>query len=71
MGSRYVRLRFLPGKFHPMTVYLSVEYKCNLDCWYCRAFEKRFKGMTENIVRRSIDWLHDHRCRVPALMDNR
>jgi len=24
--------------------------------------------MTEDVARRSIDWLHDHGCRVPALM---
>jgi MoaA/NifB/PqqE/SkfB family radical SAM enzyme len=26
------------------------------------------KGMTEDVARRSIDWLHDHGCRVLALM---
>jgi hypothetical protein len=31
----YVRSRVLPGDFHPITAYLFVEYKCNLDCWYC------------------------------------
>jgi hypothetical protein len=29
----YVRSRVLPGEFHPITAYLFVEYKCNLDCW--------------------------------------
>jgi hypothetical protein len=29
----YVRSRVLPGDFHPITSYLFVEYKCNLDCW--------------------------------------
>lgn len=64
----YVKSRVLPGDFHPMTAYLFVEYKCNLDCWYCWAFDNRVKGMTEDIARRSIDWLHDHGCRVLALM---
>ena len=27
----YVRSRVLPGDFHPITSYLFVEYKCNLD----------------------------------------
>jgi len=31
----YIRSRVLPGDFHPITAYLFVEYKCNLDCWYC------------------------------------
>ena len=47
---------------------MFLEYKCNLDCWYCWAFDNKVKGMTEDIARRSIDWLHDHGCRVLALM---
>src|ERR1700733_9166976 len=27
----YIRSRVLPGDFHPITSYLFVEYKCNLD----------------------------------------
>ena len=64
----YVRSRVLPGEFHPITAYLFLEYKCNLDCWYCWAFDNRVKGMTEDTARRTIDWLHDHGCRVLALM---
>jgi MoaA/NifB/PqqE/SkfB family radical SAM enzyme len=64
----YIGSRILPGEFHPITAYLFVEYKCNLDCWYCWAFDNRVKGMTEDVARRSIDWLHDHGCRVLALM---
>ena len=57
-----------PGDFHPITAYLFVEYKCNIDCWYCWSFNNKVKGMTEDVARRSIDWLHDHGCRVLALM---
>src|SRR5882724_12669414 len=64
----YIRSRVLPGEFHPITAYLFVEYKCNLDCWYCWAYNNKVKGMTEDVARRSIDWLYDHGCRVPALM---
>ena len=64
----YIRSRALPGEFHPITSYLFVEYKCNLDCWYCWAFDNKVKGMTEDVARRSIDWLHEHGCRVLALM---
>src|ERR1700686_5390668 len=64
----YVRSRVLPGEFHPITAYLFVEYKFNLDCWYCWSFDNKVKGMTEDVARRSIDWLHDHGCRVLALM---
>jgi len=64
----YVRSRVMPGEFHPITAYLFIEYKCNLDCWYCWSFDNKIKGMTEDVARRSIDWLHDHGCRVLALM---
>lgn len=64
----YIRSRALPGDFHPITAYLFVEYKCNLDCWYCWAYNNKVKGMTEDVARRSIDWLYDHGCRVLALM---
>jgi len=64
----YVRSRVLPGDFHPIIAYLFTEWKCNLDCHYCWAFDNRVKGMTEDVARRSIDWLHDHGCRVLALM---
>ena len=64
----YVRSRVLPGEFHPITAYLFVEYKCNLDCWYCPSYDNSVKGMSEDIARRSIDFLHDHGGRVLALM---
>ena len=64
----YLRSRVLPGDFHPITAYLFLEYKCNIDCWYCWSFNNKVKGMTEDVARRSIDWLHDHGCRVLALM---
>jgi len=64
----YLRSRVLPGEFHPITTYLFLEYKCNLDCWYCPSFDNRVKGMTEDVARRSIDWIYDHGGRVLALM---
>jgi MoaA/NifB/PqqE/SkfB family radical SAM enzyme len=64
----YLRSRVLPGEFHPITAYLFVEYKCNLDCWYCWSYNNQVKGMSEDTARRSIDWLYDHGCRVLALM---
>jgi len=64
----YLRSRVLPGEFHPIIAYLFTEWKCNLDCHYCWAFDNTVKGMTEDVARRSIDWLHDGNCRVLALM---
>jgi len=64
----YVGSRVKPGDFHPIISYLFTEWKCNLDCHYCWAFNNRVKGMTEDTARRSIDWLHETGCRVLALM---
>jgi MoaA/NifB/PqqE/SkfB family radical SAM enzyme len=64
----YLRSRVMPGDFHPITAYLFVEYKCNIDCWYCWSFNNKIKGMSDDVARRAIDWLHDHGCRVLALM---
>ena len=64
----FFRSRLLPGDFHPIIAYLFSEWKCNLECHYCWAYDNRVKGMTEDIAKRSIDWLHSTTCRVLALM---
>jgi MoaA/NifB/PqqE/SkfB family radical SAM enzyme len=64
----YFGSRLLPGEFHPVIAYLFNEWKCNLDCNYCWAFDNRVSGMTESVAKRSIDWLHSTTCRVLALM---
>ena len=64
----YIRSRVMAGQFHPIIAYLFTEWKCNLDCHYCWAFDNRVKGMTEDTARRSVDWLHETGCRVLALM---
>jgi len=64
----FVQSRLLPGDFHPIIAYLFTEYKCNLDCHYCYSFDNRVKGMSEEVARASIDWLHSTTCRVLALM---
>jgi len=64
----WLKSRTLPGDFHPIIAYLFTEWKCNLDCHYCWAFDNRVKGMTEEIAKRSIDWLRDTGAGVLALM---
>jgi MoaA/NifB/PqqE/SkfB family radical SAM enzyme len=64
----YLKSRILPGDLHPIVSYLFTEWKCNLDCQYCWAFDNRVKGMTEDVAKRSIDWLHGTTGRVLALM---
>jgi sulfatase maturation enzyme AslB (radical SAM superfamily) len=57
----YIRSRILPGDFQPIIAYLFVEYKCNLDCWYCWALNNKVKEMTEDTARQAVDWLYDRR----------
>jgi MoaA/NifB/PqqE/SkfB family radical SAM enzyme len=64
----YVRSRVMPGDFHPIIAYLFTEWKCNLDCHYCWAYNNSVKGMTEEVARRSIDWLRENGAGVLALM---
>jgi len=64
----YFKSRILPGNFQPIVSYLFTEWKCNLDCHYSWAFDNRVKGMTEDVAKRSIDWLHGTSGRVLALM---
>jgi MoaA/NifB/PqqE/SkfB family radical SAM enzyme len=64
----YLRSRLTFGEFHPIIAYLFTEWKCNLQCHYCWAYDNRVKGMSEDTARRAIDWLHDTGCRVLALM---
>lgn len=67
-GLPYFQSRLLRGEFHPIIAYLFTEWKCNLDCHYCWAFDNSVKGMTEDVAKRSVDWLHSTTCRVLALM---
>src|ERR1700747_1454799 len=64
----YMRSRVTSGDFHPLIAYLFTEFKCNLDCHYCWAFDNKVKGMTEDTAKRSVDWLHGTGCRVLAYM---
>ena len=64
----YFKSRFASDEFQPIVAYLFNEWKCNVDCHYCWAFNNKVAGMTEPIARRSIDWLYGTPCRVLALM---
>lgn len=67
-GIPYFKSRWHGDKLRPIVAYLFTEYKCNLDCHYCWAYNNAIKGMTEDTARRSIDWLEEIGCRVLALM---
>ena len=40
----YVKSRVRAGDFHPIIAYLFTEWKCNLDCHYCWAFDNQRQG---------------------------
>jgi MoaA/NifB/PqqE/SkfB family radical SAM enzyme len=64
----YIQSRVMADEFRPLLSYLFTEWKCNLDCHYCWAFENSVKGMTEEVAKRSIDFLYSVGCRVTAIM---
>ena len=64
----WIKSRVFPGDFHPIIAYLFTEWKCNLDCHYCWAFENSVPGMKEDIAKRSLDWLRETGAGVLALM---
>jgi MoaA/NifB/PqqE/SkfB family radical SAM enzyme len=69
-GKPYFQSRSLQNRkeLRPIIAYLFTEFKCNLSCHYCWAFDNRIKGINEDVARRSIDWLHSIGNRVLALM---
>jgi MoaA/NifB/PqqE/SkfB family radical SAM enzyme len=64
----YLRSRLSPGDFHPIVAYLFTEFKCNLSCHYCWAFDNRVRGMSEDTAMRAVNWLYRTGGRVLALM---
>ncbi len=64
----YLKSRFYFWRFRPILSYVFTDWKCNIDCHYCWAFNNKIPGMTEDVGKRSIDWLHSVGCRVAALM---
>ena len=64
----YIQSRIYADEFRPLLSYLFTEWKCNLDCHYCWSYNNKVKGMTEDVAKRSIDWLHSIGSRVLALM---
>src|ERR1041384_5206543 len=67
----FFQSRWHRTELRPIIAYLFTDYKCNLDCHYCWAYDNRVKGMTEDMAKRSIDWLHSIGCRVLALLDRK
>jgi len=64
----YIESRVLPGDIHPIIAYLFTDWKCNVDCHYCPSWDNHVPGMTEDVARRSIDWLSTTTCRVVGIM---
>ena len=67
-GTLHIGASAPPGEFQPSMAYLFTEWRCDLDCHACWAYQNPVRCMTEDTARRSIDWLHDTGCRAVALM---
>ena len=67
-GAPYFKSRWHSKDLRPIIPYLFTEWKCNLDCHYCWSYNNSVKGMTEDVAKQSIDWLHSIGSRVLALM---
>src|SRR5258706_8205157 len=67
-GSPYFKSRWHSNTLRPIIPYLFTAWKCHLDCHYCWSYNNAVKGMTEDVAKRSIDWLHSIGSRVLALM---
>ena len=67
-GKPYFKSLYYRKDLRPIIPYLFTEWKCNLDCHYCWSYNNKVKGMTEDVAKRSIDWLHSIGSRVLALM---
>ena len=67
-GWPFAKSLYYRNDLRPIIAYLFTEFKCNVDCHYCWSYNNDVKGMTEDVARRSIDWLESTGCRVLALM---
>lgn len=54
--------------FHPVLCFLYTDLNCNLDCHYCYSKGKRIPGMTMEVAKDAVQWLHERGCRVLAYM---
>src|SRR4029453_4133111 len=50
----YIQSRIMADEFRPLLSYLFTEWKCNLDCHFCWAFENSVKSMSEEGAKRSF-----------------
>jgi MoaA/NifB/PqqE/SkfB family radical SAM enzyme len=64
----YLNSRTRSGEFRPILSYLFTEWKCNIDCHYCWAWNDTRDGMTLDTAKSSIDFLRSVGCRVVAIM---
>jgi len=69
-GKPYFASRSLKNRkeLRPIIAYLFTDYKCNLDCHYCWAYNNSVRGLSEPMARKSVDWLESMGNRVLALM---
>jgi len=64
----YIKRLRTNGSFHPLLSFLYTDLNCNLNCSYCFSRGKNIPGMSMEMARGAVDWLHEKGCRVLAYM---
>lgn len=64
----YLKSRNCSNEFRPVLSFLYTDLNCNLDCHYCYSQGKKIPGMSMEMAKDAVDFLHYHGCRVLAYM---
>jgi MoaA/NifB/PqqE/SkfB family radical SAM enzyme len=64
----FVKSRYRSNGFRPVLSFLYTDLNCNLDCHYCYSQGKKIPGMSMEMAKDAVDFLHHHGCRVLAYM---
>jgi MoaA/NifB/PqqE/SkfB family radical SAM enzyme len=64
----YLKSRISRRRFTPLLSFLYTDLKCNLACPYCFSRSATTPGMSLEMAKDAVDWLHTAGCRVLAYM---
>jgi len=64
----YIKSCIFASQFRPVLSFLYTDLICNIVCHYCFIKDKSIPGMTMEVARDAVDWLHSTGCRVLAYM---
>ena len=64
----YIKSQLNKKNFSPVLTYLYTDLYCNIKCRYCYSQGTHIPGMTMDVAKKCVDWLHSIGCRVLAYM---